>query len=64
MLGKNPTSLQSTITLAQKKDADLCIIEGLPNHDPKHKINHISDKQYRTKIVTLDPPMVVVYHIW
>ena len=36
VLGKNPTSVQSTITLAQKKDAELCIIEGLHNHDPEY----------------------------
>ena len=46
VLGKNLTSVQSAITLAQKMDAELCITEGLNNHDPGHKINHISNKQY------------------
>ena len=43
MLGKNPSSVQNAITLAQKKDAELHIIEGLHNHDPEHEINHISN---------------------
>ena len=46
MLGKNPTSVQNAITLAQKKDAKLCIIEGLHNHGPGQEINNISNKQY------------------
>ena len=29
VLGKSPTSVQNAITLAQKKDVELCIIEGL-----------------------------------
>ena len=49
MLGKNPTSVQNTTTLVQKKDAELCIIEGLHNHDPEHKINNISNKQYQNQ---------------
>ena len=48
VLGKNPTSVQNTITLA-KKDAELCIIEDLHNHDPEHKTNHISKKKYQSK---------------
>ena len=47
VLGKNPTSVQNTITLAQMKDAELCIAECLHNHDPEHEINHISNKQYQ-----------------
>ena len=58
MLGENPTSVQNAITLAQKKDAELCIIEGLHNHDPEHKIDNI-----RIKIVIQDPAVVVVAHI-
>ena len=33
VLGKNPTSLQSAITLAQNKDAELHITESLHNHN-------------------------------
>ena len=33
MLGKNSTSVQDAITLAQKKDGELHIIEGLHSHD-------------------------------
>ena len=47
MLGTNPTSVQNNITLAQKKDAELHIIEALHNQDPVHEINHISNKQYQ-----------------
>ena len=63
VLGQNPTSVQNAITLTQKKDAELHIIEGLHNHDPEHEINHISDKQYQIQIVIQDPAMVVVAHI-
>ena len=50
MLGKNPTSVQSAVTFAQKKDTELCIIESLHNHEPEHKINYIpSNKQYHGK---------------
>ena len=63
MLSKNPTSVQNAITLAQKKDAEFCIIEGLLNHDPEHEINHISNKQYQNQKVIQDPAMVVVAHI-
>ena len=49
VLGKNPTSVQNAITLVQKKDAELCIIEGLHNHDPEHEINNISNKQYQNQ---------------
>ena len=44
MLGKNPTSVQNAITLAQKKDVKLCIMEGLHNHDPGQEINNIYNK--------------------
>ena len=44
ILGKNPTSVQNAITLAQKKDVELRIIEGLHNHDSGHKINNIYTK--------------------
>ena len=40
-------NLSSEHHLAQKKDSELCIIEGLYNHDPEHKINNISNKQYQ-----------------
>ena len=33
VLGKNPTSVQNAITLAEKKDAELHIIDGSHNHD-------------------------------
>ena len=36
VLGKNPTSVQNNIMLAQKKDVELCIIEDLHNHDSGH----------------------------
>ena len=45
MLGKHPTSVQNSITLAQKKDVKLCIIEGLYNHDSGHEVNNIYSKQ-------------------
>ena len=41
VVGKNPTSVQITIMLAQKRDAELKIIEGLHNHDSGHEINNI-----------------------
>ena len=43
-IGKIPTLVQNTITLAQKKNAELKIIEGLHNHDSGHKINNIYTK--------------------
>ena len=49
MLGKNPTSVQNAITLAQKKDTELCIIEGLHNHDSGHEVNNIYNKQNDTQ---------------
>ena len=39
VLGRNPTSVQNAIMLAQKKDVELHIIEGLHNHDSGHKVN-------------------------
>ena len=47
MLHKNPTLVQYAIPLAQKKDAELCIVEVLHNHDAEHEINHSSSKQYQ-----------------
>ena len=44
VLCKNSTSVQNAITMAQKKDAELCIIEGLYSHDSGHKIKNISSK--------------------
>ena len=41
ILAKNPTSVQNAITLAQKKNAELKIIEGLHNHDLGHEIHNI-----------------------
>ena len=55
VLGKNPASVQNAITLAQKKDAELCIIEGLHKHDPEHKINIISYKQYQSQNSNTEP---------
>ena len=55
VLGKNPISVQNVITLAQKNDAELCIIEGLHNHHPEYKINHISNKQYQAKSISPGP---------
>ena len=49
VLGKDPTSMQNAITLAQKKDAELCITEGLHNHDPEHEVDNISNKQYQSQ---------------
>ena len=49
MLGKNPTSVQNAMCLVQKKDAELCIIEGLHNHDPEHEINNIPKMQYQNQ---------------
>ena len=41
IFGKNATSVQNIIRLAQKKDAEPKIIEGLYNHDSGHKINNM-----------------------
>ena len=45
ILGKNPISVQNTITLGQKKDTELKIIQGLHNHDLSHEINNIYPSQ-------------------
>ena len=45
VLGKNPSSVQKAITLEQKKDAELHIIEGLHSHDSVHDVNNITNKQ-------------------
>ena len=55
VLGKYPTSVQNAITLLQKKDAKLCIIEGLHNHDPGHKINNIYNKQHEDQNINIGP---------
>ena len=55
VLGKNLTSVQNTITLVQKNDAELCIIEGLHNHNPGYEINHISNKQYQNQNSSTGP---------
>ena len=34
---------------SSEKDAELCIIQGLLNHDPEHKIKNISNKQYQNQ---------------
>ena len=62
MLGKSPTSVQNAITLAQKKDVKLCIIEGLPNHDSGHKVNNILINKIIGKRIE-DPAMHVMAHI-
>ena len=49
MLGKNPTSVQNAMMLAQKKDTELHIIERLHSHDAGHKINNIASKQVDNK---------------
>ena len=49
VLGKNQTSVQIAISLAQKKDAELHIIEGLHICDPEHEINHISNKLHHSQ---------------
>ena len=41
--------MQHTIILAQKKDVELCIIEGLHNHDRVHENNHICNNQYQSQ---------------
>ena len=43
ILDKN-LSVQNAIRLAQKKDAELRIIEGLHNHNSGHEINNIYPK--------------------
>ena len=58
MLGKNPTSVQNAITLVQKKDMELCIIEGLHNHDSGHEFNNIYDKE--NDKTTWDPNQYVI----
>ena len=60
VLGKNLTSVQNVITLAQKKDAELHIIEGyiIMIQITKLTISPISN--IRIKIVIQDPSMVVV----
>ena len=45
ILGKNPTSVQNTIALVQKKDAELKIIEGLHDHDLGHEIHNIHSSE-------------------
>ena len=55
MLGKNPTSVHNAITISQKKDDELHIIEGFHNHDPEHKINNISSKQYQSQNSNIGP---------
>ena len=49
VLGKNPNSVQNAITLAQKKDAELHIIEGLYNLNPEHEINNMSNNHYQNQ---------------
>ena len=44
VLGKNPTSVQNAITLAQKTDAELRFIEGLHKHNSGQEINTIYPK--------------------
>ena len=55
VLGKTSTSVQNAITLAQKKNAELLIIEGLHNHDPEHKTNQICNKKYQSQNCNLGP---------
>ena len=45
ILGENPMSVQNAISLAQMKDAELKIIEGLNNHEVDHKIHNITLNQ-------------------
>ena len=56
VLGKTPTSVQNTITLAQKKDTELWIIEGIHNNDSDLGINDTSsNKQYQSKSSSSGP---------
>ena len=41
---KKPTWVQNAITLAQKKEAELCIIEGVHSNHSGHEINNITNK--------------------
>ena len=59
VLGKNPASVQNAIILAQKKDAELYIIEGLHNHDPGQEITISLINIIRIRTVIQDPTMVV-----
>ena len=54
VLGKNPTKVQNAITLVQKKDAELKMIEGLHNHNTYHKIHNIN-LSHNDKLIALDP---------
>ena len=45
ILGKNPTSVQNAITLIQKKDAELKIIEGLHSNDLDQEVHSINLSQ-------------------
>ena len=54
VLGKNPTSVKNAITLVQKNDAELKIIEGLHNHDLGHEIHNIHQVRMTNRI-NLDP---------
>ena len=38
-----------------EKDAKLCIIEGLHNHNPGHKINNIYNKQHENQNSNIGP---------
>ena len=45
VLGKNLTSVQNAITLAQKRDAELKIIEGLHSNDLDQQVHNINLSQ-------------------
>ena len=47
--------------LAQRKDAKLCIIEGLHNHDSGHEIKNIYNKQNYAQN-NIGPTMLVMVH--
>ena len=60
VVGKNPNSVQNSITLAHKKDVELCIIEGFHNHDPGHKINLSPTSNITAKVIILNLAMAAV----
>ena len=59
ILGKKPKSVQNAITLIQKKDVELKIIEGLHNHNLEHEIHNYNLYQ-NDNLITLDPTMHVM----
>ena len=50
--------VQNAITLAQKKDAELRITEGLHNHDSDHEINNIYP-EHNDKQININGPHLI-----